>query len=32
MHTIDQQFLLPTAMIDSDHPSIIAYAEKMTAT
>jgi len=31
MNTIDLQFLLPTAMIDSDHPSIIAYAEKITA-
>lgn len=31
MDTIDKQFLRPTGMIDSDHASIIAYAEKVTA-
>lgn len=31
MHNSDQQYLSPTAIIDSDHPAIVAYAQKVTA-
>jgi len=31
MDTTTRQYLAPTAIIDSDHPSIVAYAQKVTA-
>ena len=31
METVDQKYLLPTAIIDSDHPSIVKYARQVTA-
>jgi len=28
MNSMDQQYLSPTSIIDSDHPTVIEYAKK----
>lgn len=31
MQHVDQQYLTPTSIIDSDHPSVVQYAQEVTA-